>query len=67
MKSVLAMVCLVGFVCVAADAPSKLDSSNVNAVLSNKFVLQNYLNCMLDTGKCTQSAQDLKGKCSEFP
>lgn len=67
MKSVLAIVFLVGVVCVAADARSKLDSNNVNAVLSNKFVLQNYLNCMLDTGKCTQSAQNLKGKCYDFP
>lgn len=35
---------------------------NVDDVLSNKRLLQNYVNCLLDKGKCGPQAQEIKSE-----
>lgn len=64
MKSTLAFtVLLVAFVCLAAAAPPNFDKININTVLSNERVLRNYLNCLLDQGKCNDTGREIKRKC----
>lgn len=64
MKSALALaVLLVGFVCLATAAPPNFEKINISAVLNNRRVLDNYLNCLLDKGKCNDTGREIKRKC----
>lgn len=64
MKSTLALaVLLFGFVCLAAAAPPNFDKINIDTVLKNEFVLRNYINCLLDQGKCSDTGREIKRKC----
>lgn len=58
-------VLLIGIVslAVAQKHPSPSTTMNIDTVLSNKFVVTNYIKCLLDTGKCTSDGRNLKGKC----
>lgn len=41
----------------------KFDNVNVDEILSNKRMLGNYVNCLLETGRCSPDAAELKSKC----
>lgn len=41
-------------------------ADNVDDVLSNKRLLQNYVNCLLDKGKCGPQAQEIKSKYCDY-
>lgn len=63
MKLTIAII-FAGVFVVALSFPSETEytdvSVNVEEILANKRLLRNYLNCLLDKGKCSPEAQDLK-------
>lgn len=59
----LTMVALLAMVVVLASAQKytdKFDNIDVDRVLSNDRILNNYLKCLLDKGPCTQEGRELK-------
>lgn len=58
-------ICAVLF-CIASaypqNIPNKYDNVNIDAILSNDRVVNNYIKCLLDKGSCTQEGRDLKSK-----
>ncbi|CAG9795818.1 unnamed protein product [Diatraea saccharalis] len=63
MKS-LSVLCLLGFVAVAFARPEhytdKYDSVDLDEILSNRRLLIPYVNCILETGKCSPDGKELK-------
>lgn len=70
----LVVVCLI-VVSVAYGSPdekpkqppkytTKYDNVNVDEILKSDRLLKNYVNCLVDKGKCTPDAEELKSKCS---
>lgn len=39
----------------------KYDNINIQEILENKRLLQAYVNCLLDKGKCSPEGKELKG------
>ncbi|EDW31576.1 GL10889 [Drosophila persimilis] len=63
MKASLAIVLcvLAGLAAAAPDQyTSKFDNVNVDDVLGNQRVLNNYLKCLMDKGPCTAEGRELK-------
>lgn len=62
------MAFAVAFLAVALARPdddkytTKYDDFDVDEVLANKRLLQNYVSCVLDKGACTKEGNVLKGK-----
>lgn len=59
----LSMVAVLAMVVVLAGAQkytAKFDDIDVDRVLSNDRILNNYLKCLLDKGPCTQEGRELK-------
>ena len=52
---------LVGFG-VAQTYTSKFDNVELDQILKSDRLLRNYLNCLLDKGKCTPDGAELKSK-----
>nr|AXG21597.1 chemosensory protein 4 [Agrilus mali] len=78
----IATVCLLAaFVVIVSSVPQakytiKYDNVDLDQILSNQRLLENYYNCLMDKGKCTPDGQELKknlpdalttkcSKCSE--
>jgi hypothetical protein len=40
----------------------KYDNLNIEEILGNKRLLQAYVNCVLDKGKCSPEGKELKGQ-----
>nr|AKW47185.1 chemosensory protein 12 [Chrysopa pallens] len=40
--------------------PTKFDNIDVNAILSNERLLNNYIDCLEEKGKCTPEGEELK-------
>ena len=45
-----------------AGYTNKYDSVDVDSILSNKRVLDNYIKCLMDKGACTPEGRELKSK-----
>ncbi|EDV57109.1 ejaculatory bulb-specific protein 3 [Drosophila erecta] len=64
MKASLALVfCVVAGLAAAASQQqytNKFDNVNVDEVLSNNRVLNNYLKCLMEKGPCTAEGRELK-------
>lgn len=41
---------------------TKYDNFDVDSVINNRRLLENYVNCILDKGKCTKEGAELKSK-----
>ena len=54
-------IALVGFG-VAQTYTSKFDNVDLDQILKSDRLLRNYLNCLLDKGKCTPDGAELKSK-----
>ena len=56
------MFCLISLeVFIAVDAQiSRLENFDVDVLLKNDRILNNYMKCILDKGPCTTEARDLK-------
>nr|QID89965.1 chemosensory protein [Agrilus zanthoxylumi]QTJ02339.1 chemosensory protein [Agrilus zanthoxylumi] len=81
--SKIAIVCLLAaFVVIVSAGPQagkytiKYDNVDLDQILKNQRLLENYYNCLMDKGKCTPDGQELKrnlpdalntrcSKCSE--
>ncbi|XP_076268623.1 ejaculatory bulb-specific protein 3-like [Rhynchophorus ferrugineus] len=65
MKSIL-LICFVVVLAVCYGKPaddmytSKYDNVNLDEILNSDRLLANYMNCLLDKGKCTPEAAELK-------
>lgn len=42
---------------------SKYDNIDLDQILKNDRLLNNYVKCLLEKGKCTPDGQELKSKC----
>ncbi|WP_159189367.1 A10/OS-D family protein, partial [Klebsiella pneumoniae] len=66
MKSAVAF-CVLFFVALTVARPEgehytdRYDNVDLDEILSNKKVLENYVKCILDQGKCTPDGTELKG------
>ncbi|KAK7586250.1 hypothetical protein V9T40_004126 [Parthenolecanium corni] len=49
----------------ATQFTTKYDNVNVDEVLGNERLLQKYIDCILDKGKCTADGQELKNALPE--
>lgn len=62
--SVAVLVCAVVAISWAKPAEekytTKYDDFDVDSVLNNRRLLVNYMNCILDKGKCTKEGTELK-------
>lgn len=67
MKAVLLFACvslLVSAVIGADSYPTTWDNVNIDEVLSNNRLLEQYVKCLLDdNAKCTPDGEALKSKC----
>jgi len=60
MKSVL-LFCIISLVLVAVNAQlSRLANFDIDVLLKNDRILNNYMKCILDKGPCTNDGRDLK-------
>lgn len=76
MKKLLVFLGLLALAYSARQYTTKYDNVNVDQILKNARLLDNYIKCLLDLGRCTADGQELKsvvpdaiidgcGKCSE--
>ncbi|ENN83157.1 hypothetical protein YQE_00483, partial [Dendroctonus ponderosae] len=59
MKVVLLLVVVVG-VAFGEEYTSKFDNVDLDQILSSDRLLRNYINCLLEKGKCTPDGTELK-------
>lgn len=51
----------VAFICTAVNGQgSRLDNFDIESVLKNDRILNNYIKCLLNKGPCTREGRDLK-------
>lgn len=69
MKSIIFLAisaCILEFA-VAAPAPetyiTKYDNIDLDQILQSDRLLKNYVNCLMERGKCTPDGSELKRKC----
>ncbi|XP_066259552.1 ejaculatory bulb-specific protein 3-like [Euwallacea similis] len=66
MKNLVAVVLVIHIaVCLCQKYTSRYDSLNLDQILSNKRVLNNYVKCVLDEGPCTAEGRELKAHIPE--
>lgn len=65
MKVVLLLVVVVG-VAFGDEYTSKFDNVDLDQILSSDRLLRNYMNCLLDKGKCTPDGIELKSTLNIF-
>lgn len=42
---------------------TRFDAIDVDQILSNERIFKRYMDCLLDKGRCTPEARELKSKC----
>lgn len=47
----------------AQQYTSKFDNVDVDNILKNDRILNNYIKCVLEKGPCTKEGRELKSKC----
>jgi len=45
---------------------TKYDNVNLDDILASDRLLDNYINCVMERGKCTPDGAELKGECRAF-
>lgn len=61
--ALLALACVFGIISAEKAAyTTKYDNVDVDSILSNKRVLDNYIKCLMDKGACTAEGRELKSK-----
>lgn len=61
MKAVLILLVTVG-VALGQQYTDKYDNIDLDQILRSERLLANYVNCLLDKGKCTPDGAELKSK-----
>ncbi|CAH4030432.1 allergen Tha p 1-like [Pieris brassicae] len=64
------IICVLGVLAVTAALPAdhytdRFDNININDILNNPRLLNAYINCVLDKGKCTSEGKELKSHISD--
>lgn len=59
---VLALATALVALVAAKPKPGKLDSVDVDTVLKNKRLFDNYVKCIMDKAPCSAEGTELKGK-----
>jgi hypothetical protein len=71
MRRFVAVVCILVPALVLTEAArdrrdekytTRYDNINVDDILASDRLLKNYVNCLLDKGRCTPEGAELKGK-----
>nr|AOG12898.1 chemosensory protein [Eogystia hippophaecolus] len=65
MKCVIALICVLGMVIADEKYTDKYDNINLDEILGNKRLLQAYVNCVLDKGKCSPEGKELRDNVEE--
>lgn len=60
--SVIALFAVVIAVASAQEYPSKFDNVDIDGILKNDRILNNYIKCMLEKGPCTKEGREFKSK-----
>lgn len=60
MKSVVVFLFVVAFAFAAEYYTDKYDNIDIDAILKNGRLFGNYVNCLLDMGRCTEEGRVLK-------
>lgn len=61
--ALLALACVFGIISAQKSAyTTKYDNVDVDSILSNKRVLDNYIKCLMDKGACTPEGRELKSE-----
>lgn len=59
---VVFLVCVLAAVVYGEQYTDKYDNIDLDEILHNEKILQSYVNCCLDQGKCTPDGKELKCK-----
>ena len=71
MRRFVAVVCILVSALVLTEAArarrdekytSKYDNINIDEILASDRLVENYVKCLLDKGRCTAEGAELKGK-----
>ncbi|XP_049877105.1 allergen Tha p 1-like isoform X2 [Pectinophora gossypiella] len=65
MRYLVLLCCVVAAVVADDKYTDKYDNINVKEILENKRLLQAYVDCILDKGKCTNEGKELKDHLKE--
>ncbi|KAL1493838.1 hypothetical protein ABEB36_009524 [Hypothenemus hampei] len=68
MKSTLQLIFVIQIiivVCLGQKYTTRYDNINIDEILSNKRVLNNYVKCILDEGPCTAEGRELRAHIPE--
>nr|AUF72997.1 chemosensory protein [Anoplophora chinensis] len=60
MKVVLFLTVIFVIGCLCQKYTTKFDNVDLDNILKNERLLRNYMNCLLDKGKCSSDAVELK-------
>lgn len=64
--ALLALACVFGIISAQKAAyTTKYDNVDVDSILSNKRVLDNYIKCLMDKGACTPEGRELKSELTK--
>nr|AKT26492.1 chemosensory protein 18 [Spodoptera exigua] len=66
----ITMICALGVLACAVASPAdhytdRFDNINIDDILNNPRLLNAYINCVLDKGKCTSEGKELKSHISD--
>ncbi|XP_014365820.2 ejaculatory bulb-specific protein 3 [Papilio machaon] len=62
-KSLIILLCVVASVW--STYTDKYDNINIDEILGNEVLLENYVNCIMDKGRCTPEGKELKNHIKE--
>ncbi|XP_035434668.2 allergen Tha p 1 [Spodoptera frugiperda] len=62
---VVFLVCVLAAVVYGEQYTDKYDNIDLDEILHNEKILQSYVNCCLDQGKCTPDGKELKSHIKE--
>lgn len=60
--TVIVLLCVVTFVACEETYTTKWDNIDIDSILKSDRLLKNYVNCLLDKGRCTPDGAELKSK-----
>lgn len=67
--SVFTLLVVIGFIGLTTARPqnknkytTKYDNIDLDQIIANDRLLNNYVNCLLDQGKCSKDGEELKSK-----
>lgn len=62
MKYLVVLSCVVAVAIASDKYTDKYDNIDIQEILDNKRLLQAYVDCLMERGKCTAEGKELKGE-----